>query len=250
MALKNPFKLEKLKIGVYGNRRRIGLPQKTIQVMFNPQSFSVAHTNVFQKLQGIQTSGRRAMYSYSQSDKLSLDLVFDGTGVSDLGLLALLGKGTASVAKQIDEFLGACFYLDGKIHEPKFLKLQWGDGPLKNFDCRLESVDIEYTSFEKNGAPLRANLKTVFVEDLDSAKRNKKDRKSSPDVSHVRIVKPGDTLPLLCKEIYGSPVHYLRVAQANHLDDFRNLTPGQELVFPPLKEGEETFRNVTDIAIS
>jgi hypothetical protein len=240
MALKNPFKLEKLKIEVYGNRRRMGLPQKSLQVMFNPHSFSMAHNNVFQKLQGMNTSGRSARYSYSQSDKLSLDFVFDGTGVSDVGLIALLGKGTPSVAKQIDEFLEACFYLDGKIHEPKFLKIQWGDGPLKNFHCRLESVNIEYTSFEKSGAPLRANLKTEFVEDLDPTKRNKKDRKSSPDLSHVRIVKPGDTLPLLCKEIYGSPVHYLRVAQANDLDDFRDLTPGQELTFPPLEGGEKS----------
>ena len=29
--------------------------------------------------------------------------------------------------------------------------------------------------------------------------------------------------------------YYLRVAQANNLDDFRNLTPGQELFFPPLE---------------
>ena len=45
--------------------------------------------------------------------------------------------------------------------------------------------------------------------------------------------KAGDTLPLLCREIYGSASCYLRVAQVNALDDFRNLTVGQELIFPP-----------------
>ena len=49
-------------------------------------------------------------------------------------------------------------------------------------------------------------------------------------------MKSGDTLPLLCKEIYGSPEHYLRVAQANNLNNFRNLTPGQEIIFPPLEK--------------
>jgi len=47
-------------------------------------------------------------------------------------------------------------------------------------------------------------------------------------------VRSGDTLPMLSKEVYGSPNHYLRLAQVNQLDDFRNLTPGQRIVFPPL----------------
>jgi len=65
-------------------------------------------------------------------------------------------------------------------------------------------------------------------------KRMAIENKSSPDVSHSRVVKSGDTLPLLSKEIYGNASYYLRLAQANNLDDFRNLQPGQAIVFPPL----------------
>ena len=142
--------------------------------------------------------------------------------------------GADSVTEQIDDLLGMCFYMDGELHEPKYLTIQWGDGPLQDFDCRLESVDITYTSFDKSGAPLRADLKTVFVEDLDPEKRAKRDGKSSPDLSKTRIVKSGDTLPMLSKEVYGSAHHYIRLAQINRLDDFRNLKPGQRIVFPPL----------------
>ena len=67
--------------------------------------------------------------------------------------------------------------------------------------------------------------------------------KSSPDVTHVRVVKSGDTLPLLCKEVYGSAAHYLRVAHDNGLDDFRNLTPGRTLTFAPLTRDDD--RSVT-----
>jgi hypothetical protein len=232
MDLKNPFKLEKLRINVYGNRRRSGLAQKTFAVMFNPESFSMTHRNVFQNLQGINTSGRRARYSHSHSDQLNLKLIFDGSGVTEFGAV-MAGKG---VSEQIAEFLGLCFYMDGNIHEPKFLKIQWGKGRLDNFDCRLDSVAIHYTLFDKKGVPLRAELETVFVEDLDSTKRLRKEGKNSPDLTHSRIVRHGDTLPLLCKQIYGSAEYYLRVAQANRLDDFRNLTPGQELFFPPLQK--------------
>src|SRR3954466_9584715 len=99
--LQNPFKLHKLKIKAYGSRLRSGLPQDTFVVMFNPTSLSMRHENVFQKLQGINTSGRRAMYSHSRAKELQLDLVLDGTGVTDFGITTLLGKGVKSVAAQI-----------------------------------------------------------------------------------------------------------------------------------------------------
>jgi hypothetical protein len=236
MPLKNPFKLHKLQIKVYGNRLRIGLPKKTLTVMFNPASISTKHENKFSTYQGINTSGRTAKYARTAPTNIQLDLVLDGTGVTDFGIASLIGKGTKSVADQIKDLLGACFDMDGDIHEPKFLKIQWGEGVLKDFDCRLQSVDIEYTAFDRSGAPLHATLKTVFIEDQETSKRLRKEGKNSPDLAHSRIVKSGDTLPLLSKEIYGSAEHYLRIAQANNLDDFRNLTPGQTIIFPPLEK--------------
>lgn len=235
MALSNPFKLQKLKINVYADRQRRGLPQDDFTVMFNPNTISMRHENIFQKYQGINTSGREARYSHSHSEEVRLDLVLDGTGVTHYGLSTLVG-GLESVSDQVDKFLELCFDMDGDIHEPKFLKIQWGTGVLKDFDCRLKAVDIAYTAFEPSGAPLRATLKTTFVEDIATSKRIRQEGKNSPDLSHVRLVKSGDTLPLLTKEIYGSAEYYLRVAQFNQLNDFRNLQPGQKLIFPPLEK--------------
>nr|VFK08741.1 MAG: hypothetical protein BECKLPF1236B_GA0070989_100417 [Candidatus Kentron sp. LPFa] len=241
MALGNLFKLEKLKISAYPNEARMGPLNRndTISVMFNPASFSTKHCNFFNKQPVMNGSAGLVKYSRSASDKLTLDLVIDGAGVGDMGVMRVLGGKieklgkTKSVAEQIDEFLDLCFRMDGEIHEPKFLKIQWGEGELKDFDCRLESVDITYTSFERNGAPLRAELSTVFVEDVDASR---KPEKSSPDLSHARVIKSGDTLPLLCNEIYGSMAHYPRVAEINNLDDFRNLIPGHRIIFPPLEK--------------
>lgn len=233
-------KLQKLKINGYKNRLRIGLPEGTFKAMFNPASLSMSHKNKFHNLQGINTTGRKAMYSHTTSPTIKLDLVLDGTGVTDYGGETLLGLGAASVEAQIKTFLQLCFYMDGKIHEPRFLKIQWGTSLLEDFNCRLDSVDIEYTSFKKSGAPLHAVLKATFVEDESPTTLALKARKSSPDLSHVRIVKSGDTLPLLTKDIYGSSAQYIRVAEVNGLDDFRRLIPGQELFFPPL-ERESTI---------
>nr|VFJ43038.1 MAG: hypothetical protein BECKDK2373B_GA0170837_100418 [Candidatus Kentron sp. DK] len=242
---KNP-KLKKLEIKAYTTKDRAGdllggcSPGKTFTVMFNPASFSMKHENVFQGKQGINTSGASANYSHTRSDTLCLDLIMDGTGVGDdlgwkaAGVGLFDKKDRNDVPDKIKKFLDTCLHMYGETHQPRFLTIQWGDGILSSFDCRLQSVDIKHTAFDRNGATLRAELSTVFIEDIAPKKRAKLDNKSSPDLTHTRLVRNGDTLPLLCKEIYGSAAHYPRVAAVNGLDGFRGLRPGQQIFFPPL----------------
>ena len=235
MPLDNLFKLDKLTITAYGKPERNGKPlHEPVEVQYNPESLSLTHANVFQDAQGWGTSSAQARFAYSRSSQLNVNLVFDGTHVDSFGL-EILG-GVPTVAKRVKDFLETCYHLVGTIHEPAYLKLSWGQGVLGNsFDCRLMSVTINYTAFDRNGAPLHAELAAVFMEDIDPAKKASMDRLSSPDLTHRRVVRAGDTLPLLCREIYGSALHYLRVAEVNGLDDFRELHPGQELIFPPFE---------------
>ena len=238
--LKNPFKLEKLKIRVYENSDRIGLPQETFEAMFNPESYSLKYENVYQSDQGINTSGRRAKYSLSKPHNLSLKLILDDTGVADYGLsgfatASLAGKlrGTKDVYKQVNRFLKLTTYMDGEIHEPKYLKIEWGD---LIFDCRLQSVDVNYTLFNRSGQPIRAELNTVFIGDIQDSKRLKKENKSSPDLTHTKTVKSGDKLPLMAQEIYGNSAYYLQLARANNLNNFRKLKTGTNIKLPPIKK--------------
>ena len=114
--LPNPFKLEKLKISVYGEPLRNGVPQDTFEAMFNPESYSLKYENVYQSYQGINTSGRTAKYSLSKPQNLSLKLILDNTGVADYGLSGNL-LGTKDVYQQVQHFLELTCYMDSKIHE-------------------------------------------------------------------------------------------------------------------------------------
>ncbi len=236
MALGDLFKLTKLTIQAFSDEKRKSPAGRNheFEVMFNPSSLKMQYTSQFQEQEVLGSSSSQARYSRSRANALSIKLIIDGTGVSSYGLSNAYDLGYDDVATQVDRFLGLCYRMNGDIHEPNFLRLIWGKGPLgSGFDCRLRSVDINYTSFNRDGSPLRAELAATFVEHLDADKLANQERTSSPDLTHTRTVKHGDTLPLLCREIYGSAEYYLRVAQANELDDFRNLTPGQELGFPP-----------------
>lgn len=235
MATNDSGKLEKLKIHAYNDPDRSDSAGDPFEVMFNPASITIQHQNVYKHNAALGKEFQPTNFRYTQPKEIQLELVIDGTGVTAIGVLNIFGK-TKTVADQVTEFLELCFHRDGELHEPKYIRLSWGDGPLKSFDSRLTSVDIEYTAFQENGSPLRATLKTNFIEDLAPKKAEAEERSSSPDLTHTRLVRSGDTLPLLSIEIYGSAKHYLQLAKINNLDNFRDLTPGTELIFPPLEK--------------
>ena len=232
MGLLNLFKLEKLKIEAYTDEeRRTPADPPRMEAMFNPSSYKRKHSIAYASAgrQGINAAGRPARYSYTPPGSISFQLVLDGTGVASYGAASLLS--TLSVRKEIEKFERLCLRMNGDIHEPNFLVVRWGDF---TFPGRLKTLDITYKLLDQGGAPLRAELSVTFVEDRSEAAIQREAGKSSPDLTHYRVVKNGDTLPLLCREIYGSSEHYLRVAADNGLDDFRDLVPGQRLRFAPL----------------
>lgn len=224
-------KLEKVQIIAYTDAKRQGVGKEFVFDVSTEQ-MSKKHENKFRRLKGINTSGRSASYSKSNSEVLNLKLVIDNT-VTYANTLPLgsLPK-TDSVSKKVEDFMTACAYMDGKIHEPRFLKVLWGK---INFECRLKSVEVKYPRFDDQGNPLRAELDVLFVADMSNEKRIRLENKKSPDITHNRVVRQGDTLSALSKQVYGDASYYLMVAQANELDHFRRLKPGLEIYFPPIE---------------
>ena len=226
--LLEPFKLEKLKITAYSDRGR-KMEVTSFDAMFNPASYSRVYGIGYEKSDEPRKSASEARYSGHNTETVSFDLLVDGTGVETMALLA---PTPTPVADRVKKFLETAYTYNGSIHEPNFLILSWGT---MVFKCRLTSATIAYSSFDRSGSPLRAKLTVAFRADDTAENIAKAENQTSPDVTHTRVVKAGDTLPLLTQEMYGSASHYLFVAAANGLDQFRDLRPGVELAFPPLE---------------
>lgn len=227
---KVPKSKESLKVHAFLKDTRQG-SCKTFKFEINPDTINTSHKNKFSHLKGINTSGRNADYAYSHSDEMSLQLTLDDT-LSTVFIGKELGSTTNGITAEVEDFLESCFYIDGDIHRPRFLRLEWGQ---ISFDCRLKSINVSYTLFNADGNPLRAILDTVFVSDMADSKRVRLEDLRSPDVTHNRLILQGQTLTNLTKEIYGDASNYLTVAQANELDHFRRLKPGTNVQFPPLE---------------
>ncbi len=225
------YKVERLKISAYKKDTRTDSPEE-FEFPINPETITNNYKNKFGRSRGINTSGRTSLYALSAPEEMSLQLTFDST----LSYKYIIGKSAGSsltVVKQVDNFINACHFMDGDIHQPRFLLLEWGE---LSFKCRLKSVKVNYTHFNAKGEALRAKLDTVFVADMTESERIRLENKKSPDITHQKLVLQGQTITGISKDIYGDASYYLDVATANQLDHFRQLQPGKKLQFSPINK--------------
>lgn len=227
MPTLNLHKHEKLKITGFRDAQR-KREIKVFEAMFNPDSFEQAFPIQWASKSGVQAGASSLSYEKTPQSTLKLDLSLGGCVEMESSPNA-----GHHVAQRIREFLDVAYHYNGDIHEPNYLLLEWG---YLKLECRLQQATINHTFFDRDGTPLRAEIKLQLIVDKDLLSQERKDRKSSPDLTHRRTVVQGDTLPWLSHLMYGSSKHCLGIARHNDLDHPRRLTPGQVLYFPPLDQ--------------
>lgn len=188
----------------------------------NPKEITLSYEMEYDSAQGAGTTNSRMEFKKVKPGDMSLTLFLDGTGANGTRL---------DIQDKISEFQTVTGY-NGNIHRPNYLKVVWGTLQVKR--CVLKSASIAYKLFRPDGIPLRAVITANFTDNSDDQTRVAIAQDQSPDLTHMRRIKAGDTLPKLCYDIYGDPSYYLAVAEANQLDHFRELQPGSRIVFPPL----------------
>ncbi len=216
--------LKKLLIEAYKEPDYSGAAADSFTVMFNPTSFSQKYEVEYEDRQGAGDSASPQIFGKIKPQEYSFEFLFDGTGTA---------SEKVDVQQTVERFLTVTGKLEGEIHRPMYLKISWGALLSK---CVLKSAETTYTLFKPDGYPLRAKVKATFAENVEDALRVAEERKSSPDLTHRRVVRQGDHLSLMCHRIYGNPNYYLEIARVNGLKNYRRLQVGQVLLFPPVKE--------------
>ncbi|MBS1911436.1 MAG: hypothetical protein JST22_05570 [Bacteroidetes bacterium] len=216
--------LERIRIDAYSKPDYSGGIVGTFEAFVNPNELTLAYEIEYDSAQGSGTTNSRMEFKKMKPGDVTIAFFLDGTGANG---------SRADVQEMVEEFQTVTGY-DGDIHRTKYLKIAWGTIAIKN--CVLKSASIAYKLFKPNGVPLRAVITAVFTENSDDQTRVAKAQDESPDLTHVRLIRGGDTLPALCYQIYGDPGYYLDVARANRIDNFRNLVPGTRVFFPPLEK--------------
>ena len=195
----------------------------TFEVLFNPNTYSQKYEVVYQPRQGAGDTGSPQVYGKIKPQEYSFEFLFDGTGTA-------IEK--VNVPDAIEHFLKVTGKHDGEIHRPMYLLITWGKLLSK---CVLKSADITYSLFEPGGVALRAKVRAAFSENIADTLRVARERRNSPDLTHVHTVAAGEHLSQLAFRYYGDESRYLQVAEYNRLANFRKLEPGQQLLFPPIR---------------
>jgi hypothetical protein len=215
--------LEKVVIKAFTTADFSGSPVDEFRAFVNPHEITLAYEMEYDSAQGAGTTGSRMEFKKIKPGDMSLTFFIDGTGAN----------GTqADVQAEIAKFQTVTGY-NGEIHRPNYLKVVWGTLQVKR--CVLKGASIAYKLFRPDGVPLRAVVTANFTDASDDQTRVAIQQDQSADLTHVRVVKAGETLPGLCGRIYGEPGWYLAVARFNRLDNFRVLAPGTRVVLPPVE---------------
>jgi len=230
--------LIKLKIKAYKNEQFTEeVSEGEFKTLLNPENYTFKYKIEQSDDQASGTSTVAPKFNKALPEDLDLEFIFDRTGViTDYGAPGTEDNKTykdegGGIIDDVEKFKKVVFDYNGDQHKPNYLIISWGTLLFKG---SLTEMDITFKLFKADGTPLRAVAKAKFKGFVEDDLRVAMENKSSPDLTHIRVVKEGDTLPLMTFKIYGDSKYYLEVAKANKISNFRKLKVGQRISFPPI----------------
>ena len=116
----------------------------------------------------------------------------------------------------------------GNSRPPK-VRFQWGES--WSFDAWMQSMHQSFTLFATDGTPLRAHVTATLIQ-LPPDERPTNPSSEGGGPSRVWRVARGETLPLIAFRTYGDANMWRLIADANHLNNVRELVPGTTLDVP------------------
>ncbi|MFV0267277.1 MAG: hypothetical protein ACK5HT_09090 [Draconibacterium sp.] len=233
--------LVKLQIKAYSDEQfNNEVANGEFRTLLNPEKYVFKYKVEQNSQQASGTSSSAPRYNRTPPEDLDLEFIFDRTGV----LLNYGDPSTASddhlsvdegvgIADDVDQFKRVVFDYNGDEHRPNYLIITWGTLLFKGV---LTEMDITFKLFKSDGTPLRATATAKFKGFIEDNLRVALENNTSPDLTHVRVVTEGDTLPLMTFRIYGDSKYYLEVAKVNKITNFRKLKVGQQIFFPPIEK--------------
>lgn len=196
-----------------------GNDEETIEVLFNPNEYSIEASNNFawRKMPGLSTP--IAQFINGEAATLTMDLFFDtyesGTDVRDH---------TSKVSGLLD--------IDKDLHAPPVSRFVWGSLDFKGV---VEKVSQRFTMFLDSGTPVRAVVNVRFRRWQSIKEQFQEVPRQSSDRTKQKTLKQGEQLWMIADEEYEDPDLWREIARANGIDNPRILETGRQLIIPPLE---------------
>ena len=205
-----------------------------IEALFNPNTYSitksVSWTSATPNSLSAGGTDRKKnapplQFGGGESRSLSLELFFDTTEETNEAK-----RDVRNLTNQIAKLTRIVRDLDPQ--RPPICVVSWGRATPAGSDFPFTGVVSQLTQsfslFLSDGRPVRANLTATFIEYLDPTK----DALENDPEFTTRLVKRGDTLSSISAEVYGDPTLWRAIAEANRLNDPRQVPVGLRVNIP------------------
>ncbi len=226
-----PGPLEKMKILAFrdADRKKAASPSE-FPVLVNPESYGMEHAIEYEVDETVRAedgseSTNTLKYKKTPPGTFSCQLIFDSSGILD-------GNPRSDVVTATENFKKFLLAVEADTHDMRHFTLIWGTMIFKG---RVTALNYTFKLFTPDGRPIRAVAEVSFKGSFSDALGELINNLLSPDLTHRRVVKSGDTLANLCHEVYTTLDYVQAVARFNGLDTYRSLRVGRELAFPPIK---------------
>ncbi len=192
---------------------------ETWDVLFNPKEYSVQKSVQWEPHKAPGLDAPEHEFTSGNPAVLNVELFFD-----------TYEQKKDVRAEHTQKIIGLAL-VDPDKHRPPKVMFTWGGFKFVGF---IESLNLRYTMFLPDGKPCRATA-SVSMKELKSAQEQTTlVPRNSPDHTKRRTLKTGETLALIAHEEYDDAGEWRRIADANGIDDPRDVKPGTVLTLPPI----------------
>lgn len=195
---------------------------KTIEVLFNPNEYSLETSNQFQRTAVPGTATPVTQFVSGNTQTLTMDLFFDSYEKGEDE-----GEDVRNYTRQITSLLD----IDPVLHAPPICVFRWGS---LSFKATLEQVNQKFTLFLESGIPVRATLSVTFKEYRTLSEQLNGVQKESSDRTKRVTPKQGDSLLAIANREYEDSSLWRPIANANNISNPRILAVGEEITVPVL----------------
>jgi LysM repeat protein len=202
--------------------------QAFIEVMFNPEEYSLNRDNNFasQAIPGL--SSPLIQFAHGNLRTLDMELLFDTyEKLSDVRL-------------ETEKFVHL-MEIDPALHAPPILIVAWAS---LQFRCVLTKASQKFLLFLDDGRPVRARISASFTEFIDPEHEALQVKRETADFTKQHTVLQGETIANIAFKYYDDPTLWRPIARLNRLNNPRELSAGQALAVPSLPFHDPTTGEV------
>jgi len=207
-----------------------------IDCWFNPTDYSISRSNQWNVEPVVGKEEPKVEFTGAGQTQLQLSLMFDDSEAENGDVRKITDPLFA--AMEVDSELGG-----GGKNSGRPPKIEFGWGKTTTFKAVCTQLSINFTLFESNGTPIRAEATMTLLQiekpvRRGGGSRNKPQNPTTHGIAGIRshVVVDGDSLQGVAHRVYGDATKWRSIAEANGIDDPMALRRGMVISIPVLRD--------------